>query len=125
MQSLKAMALLLTSCLLVWSSYIVYTNAFTDLILSDIDLSGNEEFIVQEFIEDAALVFDRRFDIGIYVLITSVAPLRIYMYDDWRVKWVITSIIILFLFTVHILQNAPIFAHIMRFCLYWMLALNE
>ncbi len=64
----------------------MYTNAFIHLILSDIHPNGHEEFIVQEFIEDAALVFDRRFDIGIYVLITSVAPLRIYMWEDWRMK---------------------------------------
>lgn len=44
--------------------------------------------ILQEFIEDAALIFERRFDIGIFVLITSVDPLRVYIHEDWRSKWV-------------------------------------
>ncbi len=54
--------------------------------LTDIRLDNQTESIVQEFIEDAALIFDRRFDIGVFVLITSVAPLRIYIYEDWRLQ---------------------------------------
>ncbi len=45
-----------------------------------------EESIVQEFLENAILIDGRRFDIGIYVTITSLDPLRIYILDEWRVK---------------------------------------
>ncbi|XP_017776537.1 PREDICTED: tubulin polyglutamylase TTLL6 [Nicrophorus vespilloides] len=48
--------------------------------LSEIDLNANDSF-VQEFIDNPLLVSGYWFDIGIYTIITSVDPLRIYMYN--------------------------------------------
>ncbi|XP_055373908.1 probable tubulin polyglutamylase ttll-15 isoform X2 [Condylostylus longicornis] len=45
----------------------------------DINLSSNEVFI-QEFIDRPYLVDGYKFDIGVYVILTSVNPLRIYIY---------------------------------------------
>lgn len=43
-------------------------------------LSANEKFL-QEFIANPYLIDNRMFDIGIYVLITSVDPLRVYKFN--------------------------------------------
>ncbi|XP_055527611.1 probable tubulin polyglutamylase ttll-15 [Wyeomyia smithii] len=45
----------------------------------EIDLSNNETF-VQEFIDDPLLVDGYKFDIGVYTVITSIDPLRVYIY---------------------------------------------
>ncbi|XP_044312902.1 probable tubulin polyglutamylase ttll-15 [Drosophila rhopaloa] len=46
---------------------------------SEIDLTSNDSF-VQEFIHRPFLVDGHKFDIGVYVVITSVNPLRVYIY---------------------------------------------
>ncbi|XP_061386678.1 probable tubulin polyglutamylase ttll-15 [Musca vetustissima] len=46
----------------------------------EIDLNSNNSF-VQEYIQNPFLVDGHKFDIGVYVVITSVNPLRIYMYS--------------------------------------------
>ncbi|XP_058461648.1 probable tubulin polyglutamylase ttll-15 [Malaya genurostris] len=45
----------------------------------EIDFGNNETFI-QEFIDDPLLVDGYKFDIGVYTVITSIDPLRIYIY---------------------------------------------
>lgn len=40
------------------------------------------EYIYQKFIDKPFLIDGHAFDLGIYVLITSVNPLRIYRYDE-------------------------------------------
>lgn len=47
--------------------------------ISDLDLSNDETF-VQEFIDNPYLVDGYKFDIGVYTVITSIDPLRIYVY---------------------------------------------
>lgn len=47
--------------------------------LEKIDFSSNESF-VQEYIGNPYLVDGHKFDIGVYTIITSVDPLRLYMY---------------------------------------------
>ncbi|EDV93859.1 GH18061 [Drosophila grimshawi] len=47
---------------------------------NDIDLKSNKSF-VQEFIQRPFLVDGFKFDIGVYVVITSVNPLRVYIYN--------------------------------------------
>ncbi|XP_053673253.1 probable tubulin polyglutamylase ttll-15 [Anopheles nili] len=47
--------------------------------LEEIDFNSNETFI-QEFIDDPLLVDGFKFDIGVYTVITSVDPLRVYIY---------------------------------------------
>ncbi|XP_033241832.1 probable tubulin polyglutamylase ttll-15 [Drosophila pseudoobscura] len=46
---------------------------------SDIDLWSNDSF-VQEFIPKPFLVDGHKFDIGVYVVITEINPLRVYIY---------------------------------------------
>ncbi|XP_022904085.2 probable tubulin polyglutamylase ttll-15 [Onthophagus taurus] len=48
--------------------------------ISDIDLNQNGTFI-QEFVDKPLLVSGYKFDIGIYTIITSVNPLRVYIYN--------------------------------------------
>ncbi|XP_055851537.1 probable tubulin polyglutamylase ttll-15 [Episyrphus balteatus] len=45
----------------------------------EIDLDSNNTF-VQEFIQNPFLVDGYKFDIGVYVLVTSIDPLRVYIY---------------------------------------------
>lgn len=47
----------------------------------EIDYNTTKKF-VQEFIENPLLIDDRAFDFGVYVLITSINPLRIYRYKS-------------------------------------------
>ncbi|XP_053688169.1 probable tubulin polyglutamylase ttll-15 [Sabethes cyaneus] len=47
--------------------------------LEEIDFGNNETFI-QEFIDNPLLVDGYKFDIGVYTVITSVDPLRVYIY---------------------------------------------
>lgn len=45
----------------------------------DIDFADNDTFL-QEFVDNPLLVDGHKFDIGVYVIITSINPLRVYMY---------------------------------------------
>lgn len=47
--------------------------------VEDIDFNRNDTFI-QEFIANPLLVDGHKFDIGVFVIITSVDPLRLYIY---------------------------------------------
>lgn len=47
--------------------------------VDEIDFANNDTFI-QEFVQNPLLVGGHKFDIGVYVTITSVNPLRVYMY---------------------------------------------
>lgn len=46
------------------------------------DLNLNKEGIfIQEFVDNPLLVDGHKFDIGVYTIITSVEPLRVYIYN--------------------------------------------
>lgn len=47
--------------------------------VSEIDVSSGESF-VQEYVQNPFLVDGHKFDIGVYVVLTSVDPLRVYWY---------------------------------------------
>lgn len=47
--------------------------------VSEIDLASGESF-VQEYVQKPFLVDGHKFDIGVYVVVTSVNPLRVYWY---------------------------------------------
>ncbi|XP_067028366.1 probable tubulin polyglutamylase ttll-15 isoform X2 [Acropora muricata] len=50
--------------------------------LKEIDLTkGSNEYFVQEYIANPLLVDGRKFDIGVYTVLTSIDPLRVYVYD--------------------------------------------
>lgn len=48
--------------------------------IADIDMNTEGTFI-QEFVDNPLLVSGYKFDIGIYTIITSVDPLRVYIYN--------------------------------------------
>jgi len=50
------------------------------VFFTGLDLSASNTF-VQEFVEKPLLINKRKFDIGIYTIITSIEPLRIYIVD--------------------------------------------
>ena len=50
------------------------------------DVNFARPSIIQEFIEDAMLIGGHRFDVGVFVLVTSLEPLRVYTFHDWRSK---------------------------------------
>ncbi|XP_066279885.1 probable tubulin polyglutamylase ttll-15 [Branchiostoma lanceolatum] len=48
--------------------------------LDQLDLTG--ESFVQEYVDKPFLIDGRKFDIGIYTVVTSIDPLRVYMYEE-------------------------------------------
>ena len=46
------------------------------------DIPANESCIVSRYIPNPLLINDLKFDLRIYVLISSFDPLRIYIYDE-------------------------------------------
>ena len=50
--------------------------------IDEINLNEFNDNIYQEFIENPLLIDDRVFDLGVYVLITSIDPLRIYRFKS-------------------------------------------
>ena len=43
--------------------------------------------IVQEYISNPLLIDDLKFDIRIYVLMTSIDPLKLYVYEDGLMRF--------------------------------------
>lgn len=43
--------------------------------------TSDTEMLVQEFMQNPLLIDGKKFDIGIYAVLTSVEPLRVYIYD--------------------------------------------
>lgn len=48
----------------------------------EINFETSDEIFYQEFISNPLLIDDRAFDLGVYVLITSIDPLRIYRFKS-------------------------------------------
>ena len=46
----------------------------------------SEHFIVQEYVEKPLLLDGYKFDLRIYVLVTSCDPLRIFLFNDGLVR---------------------------------------
>lgn len=49
-------------------------------------IPATEHFIVQEYIEKPFLLDGYKFDLRIYVLITSCDPLRVFLFNDGLVR---------------------------------------
>ena len=50
-----------------------------------------DPIIVQSYIQNPFLINGYKFDFRIYVLVTSINPLRIYLYKDGLVRYIHTS----------------------------------
>jgi len=55
-------------------------------VVEDAKAAGELVFL-QEYIRDAYLVDGRRWDLGIYVAVTSFRPLKVYIYDDFLLRF--------------------------------------
>lgn len=60
--------------------------------LEDIEHTKNKYIkdparIVQPFMENPLLINNRKFDMRTYVLVTSISPLRVYMYNEGLVRF--------------------------------------
>lgn len=51
------------------------------------DINPRLNAVIQEYVEDPFLVDNLKFDIRLYVLVTSVDPLRIYLFDEGLVRF--------------------------------------
>lgn len=56
----------------------MYTFFFVEIDLH----KGSDENFVQEYIANPYLIDKRKFDIGVYTVLTSIDPLRVYVYDQ-------------------------------------------
>ena len=51
--------------------------------MTELDLNkGSDDHFVQEYIANPLLIDKRKFDIGLYTVLTSIDPLRVYVYDQ-------------------------------------------
>uniref|UniRef100_A0A7S2L6Q4 Tubulin--tyrosine ligase-like protein 9 n=1 Tax=Leptocylindrus danicus TaxID=163516 RepID=A0A7S2L6Q4_9STRA len=57
---------------------------FLTRTLSDIDLAGG--FVAQEYIRHPLLIDSKKFDLRLYVLVTSCKPLRLFLFQDGLVR---------------------------------------
>ena len=58
-------------------------SSFLWFLLTELDLNkGSDDHFIQEYIANPLLIDKRKFDIGLYTVLTSIDPLRAYVYDQ-------------------------------------------
>ena len=58
-------------------------SSFLWFLLTELDLNkGSDDHFIQEYIANPLLIDKRKFDIGLYTILTSIDPLRVYIYDQ-------------------------------------------
>src|SRR5690349_18005550 len=55
------------------------------------EFPDNDEVVVQTYLNDPMLINEKKWDMRTYILITSIHPLRIYMYRDGLVRFASTK----------------------------------
>lgn len=54
---------------------------------AELDQPGMDNFIIQPFLNNPYLVRGKKFDFRTYVLVTSISPLRLYIYNEGLVRF--------------------------------------
>jgi len=66
----------------VYNSCLILSS-FLWFLLTELDLNkGSDDHFIQEYIANPLLIDKRKFDIGLYTVLTSIDPLRVYVYDQ-------------------------------------------
>ena len=50
------------------------------------DVSPDEHIVAQKYLNDPFLLDGLKFDLRIYVLLSGISPLRVYVFDDGLVR---------------------------------------
>ncbi|GMT11530.1 hypothetical protein PFISCL1PPCAC_2827, partial [Pristionchus fissidentatus] len=64
-------------------------NAHRNIRIKSVDAIdfGKTNSFVQKFVDNPLLIDNRKFDIGIYTVVTSLNPLRVYVYDEVLIRF--------------------------------------
>ena len=58
-------------------------SSFLWFLLTELDLNkGSDDHFIQEYIANPLLIDKRKFDIGLYTVLPSLDPLRVYVDDQ-------------------------------------------
>ena len=66
---------------------IVVMDNYQNLAHWKTDYPDNDEVVVQTYLPNPLLISQRKWDMRTYVLVTSISPLRVYMYRDGLVRF--------------------------------------
>lgn len=88
---LCAVSLPLTQSFLTPPTRCMHVCVYTGTIMQALtrnpkDVSSNDTMLVQEYLARPFLIDNFKFDLRIYILVTSVDPLRVFMYEDGLVR---------------------------------------
>ncbi|KAL4238359.1 ligase [Mactra antiquata] len=64
-----------------WIKKNIFHRGIKIIELNELELTS-EKYIVQEFVDNPLLIEGRKFDIGVYTVLTSLSPLRVYIIND-------------------------------------------
>jgi tubulin polyglutamylase TTLL4 len=57
------------------------------LVAKDTEIKKRKNFLISEYISNPHLINNLKYDLRVYVLVTSYDPLRIYMFQNGLVRF--------------------------------------